>query len=126
MANQAGTDLGHVRENELSRRNRLRPPASIKIGRLVLVHHTQLPSWPRNCLQDAYFRPYHIIRMDGSRIHVGCSSRLGAQLLSAPKQSRHYHSPDNLSWDEWRLSDKEGEKVHVQNAPSPEEADELE
>ena len=39
---------------------------------------------------------------------------------------RHYHSPDDLSWDEWRLSDKEVEKLDAQNAASPEEADELE
>ena len=30
------------------------------------------------------------------------------------------------TWDEWRLSDKEVEKNDLQNAASPEEADELE
>ena len=60
----------------------------------MLVHHSRLPTWPRNCLQDPYLGPYHIIRIDGSRIHVRCSPRLGGELLCAPKQLRHYHSPD--------------------------------
>ena len=85
LANQAGTNLRHVRDRELSRRNRLRRPASFKVGDLVLVHHSRLPSWPRNCLQDPYFGPYQIIRIDGSRIHVRCSPRLGGELLCAPK-----------------------------------------
>ena len=83
-------------------------------------------SWPRNCLQDPYFGPYRIIRIDGSRIHVRCSPRLGGELLCAPKQLRHYHSPDDLSWDEWRLSNSEVERIELENAASPEEADELE
>ena len=126
MANQAGTNLRHIRDRELSRRNRLRRPASFKVGDLVLVHHSRLPSWPRNCSQDPHFGPHRIIRIDGSRIHVRCSPRLGCELLCAPKQLRHYHSPDDLSWDEWRLSDSEVKRIHLENAASPEEADELE
>ena len=126
MANQAGTILRHIRERELSRQNRLRRPASFRVGDLVLVHQSRLHSWPRNCVQDPYFGPYHIIRIDGSRIHVRCSPRLGGELLCAPKQLRQHHSPDNLSWDDWRLSDSEVEGIHLENAASPEEADELE
>ena len=118
LANQAGTNLRHIRDREQSRRNRLRRPASFKVGDLVLVHHSRLPSWPRNCLQDPYFGPYRIIRIDGSRIHVRCSPRLGGELLCAPKQLRHYHSPDDLSWDEWRLSDSEIERIDLENAAS--------
>ena len=47
-------------------------------------------------------------------------------MLCAPKQLMHYHSPDDLSWDEWRLSDSEVERIHLENAASPEEANELE
>ena len=126
MANQAGTNLRHIRERELSRRNRLWRPASFKVGDLVLVHHSRSPSWPRNCLQDPYFVPYRIIRIYGSRIHVGCSPSLGGELLCAPKQLRHYHSPDNLSWDEWHLSDSEVERNDLENAVSTGEADKLE
>ena len=126
MANQAGTNLRHIRKRELSQQNRLRQPASFKIGDLILVHHSRLPSWPRNCLQAPYFVPYRIIRIDGSRIHVRCTPRLGGELLCAPKQFRHYHSPDELSWDEWRLSDKPVEKIDLQNAATPEEADKVE
>ena len=120
MANQAGTNLRHIRERELSRRNRLRRPASFKVGDLVLVHHSPLPSWPRNCLQDPYVGPYRLISIDGSRIHVRCSPGQGGELLCAPKQLRHYHAPDDLSWDEWRLSDSEVERIDLENAASPE------
>ena len=126
MANQAGTNLRHICDRELSRGNRLRQPASFKVGDLVLVHHSRLPSWPRSCLQDPCFGPYRILRIDGSRIHVRCSQRLGVELLCAPKQLRHYHSPDDLFWNEWRLSDSEVERIDLENAASPKKADELE
>ena len=38
---------------------------------------------------------------------------------------RHYHSPDDLSWDEWRLTDTEVERIDPEKAASPEKADEL-
>ena len=126
MANQAGTNLRHICDRELSRRNRLPRPASFKVGDLVLVHHSRLPPRSRNCLQDPYFGPYRIRRIDGSGNHVRCSPRPGGELLCAPKQLRHYHSPDDLSWDEWRLSDSEVERIHLENAVSPQEAAKLE
>ena len=92
----------------------------------MLVHHSRLPTWPRNCFQDPYFAPYRIIRIDGSRIHGRCKPRLDGELFCAPKQLRHYDSPDELSWDEWHLSDREVERIDLQNAANPEEADELE
>ena len=46
--------------------------------------------------------------------------------MCAIKQLRHYHSPDKLSWDERRLSDREGERIDLENAANPERADELE
>ena len=54
-----------------------------------------------------------------------CTPRLGEELLCAPKQLRHYHSPDYVSLDEWRLSDREVERIHLENAATHEEADEL-
>ena len=92
----------------------------------MLVHHSRLPTWPRNCLQDPYFGPYRIIKIDGSTIHVRCSPRLGGELLCAPKQLRHYHSPDELSSDKWRLSDREVERIDLENAANPEKANEFE
>ena len=125
MANQAGTNLRHIRDRELSRQNRLRRSASFKVGDLVLVHHSRLPSWPRNCLQDPYFGPYGIIKVDGSRIHVRCCPRLGGEMLCAPKELRHYHSPDDLSRDECAFCDSEVERIDLEKAASSEEADEL-
>ena len=90
LANLARANLKHVREQELSTRNRRRRPATFKVGDIVLVHHSRLSTWPRNCLQDPYFGPYRIMIIDGSRIHVRCRPRLGGELLCAPKQLRHY------------------------------------
>ena len=126
MANQAGTNLRHSCERELSRLNGLRRPASFKVGDLASVHHSRLPSWPRNCPLDAFFGPYRVIKIDGSRSHARCSPRLRGELLCAPKQMRHYHYPNDLSWDEWRLGDSEVERINLENAASPEEAEELE
>ena len=55
-----------------------------------------------------------------------CSPRLGGEVLCAPKQLSHYHSPGELSWDGWRLPDGEVERIDLENAATPEEADELE
>ena len=126
LASLARANLKHVREPDLTRRNHTRRPATFKVGDLVLVHHWRLPTWPRNYLHNPYFGLYRIIKIDGSRIHVRCSPRLGGELLCAPKQLRHYDSPDELSWDEWRLSDREVERINLENAANPEEADELE
>ena len=38
----------------------------------------------------------------------------------------HYHSPHDLSWDEWCLSESEVERIDLEKAASPEEANELE
>ena len=126
LANLARANLKHVRELELTRRNRTRRPATVKVGDVVLVHHSRLPTWPRDYPQDPYLGPYRIIKIDGSRNHVRSSPRLGGELLCAPKQLRHYHSPDELSWDEWRLSNREVQRIDLQNPANPEEADELE
>ena len=126
LAHLATANLKHVRQRVLTTRNGTRRRATFKVGDLVLVHHSRLPTWPRNCLQDPYFGPYRINTIDGSRIYVRCSPRLGGELLCAPKQVKHYHSPDRLSWDEWRLSDREVERIDLENAANPEEADELE
>ena len=73
LANLARANLKHVRKCELTRRNHTRRPATFKVGDLVLVHQSRLPTLPRSCLQDPYFGPYRIIKIDGSRIHVRCS-----------------------------------------------------
>ena len=125
LANQARANLNHVREPDLTRRNHTRRPATFKVGDLVLVHHSRLPTWPRDWLQDPYFGPYRIMKIDGSRIHVSCSPRLGGELLFAPKQLRHCNPPDELWCDERRLSDTEVERIDRVNAAKPEEADDL-
>ena len=64
LSDPARANLKHVRERELTRRNRTRRPATLKVGDLVPVHHSRLPTWPRNCLQDPYLWPYRNIEID--------------------------------------------------------------
>ena len=59
------------------------------------------------------------IKKDGSRNHVRCSLRLGGELLCAAKQLRHYHSPEELSWDNRRPSDSEVERIDVDIPANP-------
>ena len=54
-----------------------------------------------------------------------CSPRLGGEPLCPPKQVRHYHSANDLSWDELGLTDKEVERMDLESAANPKEADEL-
>ena len=82
------------------------------------------------------FRHFHPIERSFSRYptpYRASSSRLDHILLSpaaseyfAPKQLRQYHSPDDLSWDDWRLSDSEVERIDLENAANQEEADKIE
>ena len=55
-----------------------------------------------------------------------CSPLLGGELLCAPKQLKHYHSPDELPWYECCLCNREVECIDLENAANPEEADKLE
>ena len=54
------------------------------------------------------------------------SPRLGGELLCALKQLRHYRSPEEMSWDECRRSDREVERIDLEYAANREEAEELE
>ena len=55
-----------------------------------------------------------------------CSPRLGGELLCAPKQLRHSHYPDELSWNELRLCDKEVERIDPEKVANHEKAEDLE
>ena len=57
MANQAGTNLRHIREREPSRRSRLRRPASFKVVDHVLVHHSDYPLGPLTAYRTLILGP---------------------------------------------------------------------
>ena len=75
--------LERVRERQWNKKNKHQVPASYQEGDWVLVHHSQLPAWPRSTSNDPYFRPYKILFLDRHRITVRCSPRLGGTLLCA-------------------------------------------
>ena len=39
MANQAGINVRHIRDRELSQQNRIRRPDTLEVGDLVFIHH---------------------------------------------------------------------------------------
>ena len=110
--------LQRVRERQWNKKNEHRVPASYQEGEWVLVHHRQLPAWPRSTSDDPYFRPHKILSVDGHRISVRCSPRLGGTLVCAAEQLKRYYDPDDLCGEERELNDKEIAALDLQGAAS--------
>ena len=49
--------LQRVGDLNCNKKNKHRVPASYQGGDWVLVHHSQLPAWPRSTSDDPYFGP---------------------------------------------------------------------
>ena len=94
-------------------------PASYQEGDWVLVHHSRLPAWPRSTSNDPYFWPYKILSVDGHRITVRCSSRLGGTLVCAAQQLKRYYDPEDLCGEEWEVNNEEVGARDLQGAASP-------
>ena len=114
--------LQRVRERQCNKKNKHRVPASYREGDWVLVHHSRLPTWPRSTSDDPYFGPYKILSVDGHRITVPCSPRLGGTLVCAAQQLKRYYDPEDLCGEEWQLNDKEIAQ-DLQGAASPMEVE---
>ena len=98
-------------------------PASYQEGDWVLVQHSRLPAWPRSTSYDPYFGPYKILSVDGHRITVRCSPRLGGTLLCAAQHLKRYYDPEDLCGEEWELKNEEIAAPDVQGAASPMEVE---
>ena len=85
----------------------------------MLVHHSQLPALPRSTSNDPYFRPYKILSVDGHRITVGCSPRLGGTLVCAAQHLKRYYDLEDLCGEECELNDGEIAALDLQGAASP-------
>ena len=112
-----------VRERQWNKKNKHRVPASYQEGDWVLVHHSRLPAWPRSSSNDPYFGPYKVLSVDGHRITVRRSPRLGGTLVCAAKQLWRYYDPEDLCGEEWELYDEEIGALDLQGAPSPVEVE---
>ena len=110
--------LQRVRERQWNKKNKHRVPASYKDGDWVLVHHSQLPAWPRSTSDDPYFGPYKILAVDGHRITVRCSPRLGGTLVCAAQQLKRYHDPEDPCGEEGEVNDGEIAALDPQGAAS--------
>ena len=82
--------LQRLRERQWNKKNKHQVPATYQEGDWVLVHYSRLPAWPRSTSDDPYFRPYKILSVDGHRITVRCSPRLGGTLVCAAQQLQRY------------------------------------
>ena len=89
----------------------------------MLVHHSRLPAWPRSTSDDPYFGPYKILSLDGHRISVRCSPRLGGTLVCAAQQLKRYYDPEALWGEEWELIDEDIAAPDLQGAASPMEVE---
>ena len=93
-----------MREHQWNKKNKQRVPASYQEGDWVLVPNSRLPAWPRSTSDDSYFGPYKIPSVDGHRITVRCSPRLGGSLWCAAQQLKRYHGAEDLCGEEWELT----------------------
>ena len=111
--------LQRVRERKWNEKNKHRVPASYQEGDWVLVHHSGPSAWPRSTSDDPYFRPYKILFVDGHRITVRCSPRLGGTLVCAAQPLKRYYYPEDLCGKEWELNDEEIAALDLRSAASP-------
>ena len=88
--------LQGVREPHWNKKSKHQVPPSYQEGDWVLVHHSRLPAWPGSTSDDPYFGPYKILSVDGHRITVRCSARLGGGLVCAAQQLKRYYHPEDL------------------------------
>ena len=91
--------LQRLRERQWNKKNKHRVPATYQEGDWVLGHHSRLPAWPRST-SDPYFGPYKILSVDGHRITVRCSHRLGGILVCAAQQLKRSYDPEDLCGEE--------------------------
>ena len=61
--------------------------------------------------------------MDGHRITVRCSPRLGGTLVCTAHQLKRYYDPEDLCGEEWELNDEEMAALDLQGAASPMEVE---
>ena len=79
----------------------------------------RLPAWPRSTSDDPYFGPYKILSVDGHRITVRCSLRLGGTLVCGAQHLKRYYDPEDLCGEEWELNNEEIAALDLQGAAIP-------
>ena len=65
------------------------------------------------------FRPYNILSVNGHRITVRDSPRLGGILVCAAHQLNRYYDPEDLCGGDWEVNDEEIAALDLQGAASP-------
>ena len=115
--------LQRVGDSQWNKKNKHRVPATYQEGDWVLVQHSGLPALQRYTSNDRYFGPYKILSVDGHRITVQCSPRLGGTLVCTAQQLKRYYDPGDLCGEEWELNDEEIAALDLQGAASPMEVE---
>ena len=114
--NKAKAMLQSVREQQWTKNNRHRVPASYQEGNWMLVHHSGLAAWPLSTNEDPYFGPYKILTPHGHRITMRCSLPIGGTLMSAAQQLKRYYGPDDLCEEGLELNDQKIAALDLQGA----------
>ena len=114
LANIARSNLKYVRERELTKHNCLRCPSSVKV-RACACAPLAIALMAPQLFAGPFLWALLYYKNKWIWVHARCSPRLGGELLSAPKQLKHYHSPNDLSWDEWCLTNNEVEQIDLEN-----------
>ena len=105
-----------VREQQWTKKSKHREPASYHEGDWVLVQHSRLPAYTSD---NPYFGPCKILSVDGHRITVRCSPRLGGTPGCAAQWPKHYYGPEDLYGKEWELNNERIAAVDLQGAATP-------
>ena len=103
-----------VEQEEQAPSARLLPRGGLGVG--APQSATRLASPTSN---DPYFGPYKILSVDGHRITVRCSLRLGGTLVCAAQHLKRYYNPEDLCGGEWELDNEEIAALDLQGAASP-------
>ena len=111
--------LQRLRECQWNKKYKHGVPAPYQEGDWVLVHHSWVPTWPLSTSDDPYFGPYKLRSVDGHRIKVRCSPRLGGTLVCAAQQLKRYYDREDLCGEKWELNDEEIAALDLQGAVSP-------
>ena len=110
--------IQRLRQQWRKKKNKLRVRTTYQKGDCVLVHHGQLPTWPRFTSNGPYFGAYKILSVDNHRITVRCSAQLGGTLVCEAGLVKHYYDQEDLSGEEWELNDAEIVILDVQGSAS--------
>ena len=110
--------LKHLRSLALQRKNRVRKPATYKIGEFVLVHKSRWPQRKVEKIASPWFGPFKIVQVHFNSLQVLASPTLGGLVKVSFSQVKHWSSVhDPFSFGVNDHSECAGEDEESEGAP---------